>query len=448
MNVKMYVTDEKHEFRQMRPFYNTVPVAAATNVEAAKTPSVENFTGFGVALTGGSMYELSKMDKDERAAFLKDIYSEEGLNLSVGRITIASSDYSADVYSYCDEADENLGAFSVSRDEEYIIPMIKEILAVKPEISLFASPWSPPAWMKTGNNMCGGFMREKYVKTYAEYIVKFIKEYAKHNILVGAVTPQNEPEAMQGGTMPACLWHPDIEAKFILALSEKLKKENLSTKIWMHDHNYGNWERVLYQLEEYPDLPDAVDSVAFHYYEGSADMTKHITEKFPKISWQFTEGGPRLYDNYATDWCKWGTVMSTALANGAESFTGWNLLLDEYGNPNVGVFGCGGLVTKSAESGELVYSGQYKAFRHFSRLIKKGAKIYPVFTDKREPGLFSYPNRSMPVEGVFAENEDGSRVLQLVNGAGSKKQIQFFMDGKWWYTVLSPNSVASFVFEK
>jgi glucosylceramidase len=110
--------------------------------------------------------------------------------------------------------------------------MIKEILAINPELYLFASPWSPPYWMKTGGSMCGGYMREQYLDCYADYLIKFIKAYAAHGIKVSALTPQNEPDTRQYGKMAACVWHPELEARFIGILRERLVKNGLEVMIW------------------------------------------------------------------------------------------------------------------------------------------------------------------------------------------------------------------------
>ncbi len=137
-------------------------------------------------------YLLNQMDKEERTTLLKDLYTKEGANLSIGRLTIGSCDYSAELYSYDDVPfDTELKHFSIERDEKYIIPMIKEILAIKPDLYLFASPWSPPGWPNIGPNPCGGFVTRhsvtgelnfsgqyKAIKNIAKYISPKSKIYA------------------------------------------------------------------------------------------------------------------------------------------------------------------------------------------------------------------------------------------------------------------------------
>lgn len=190
------------------------------------------------------------MSEENRDKLLCDIYGIDGLNLSVGRLSIGSSDYSADVYSYCDkENDIELESFSIERDKEYIIPMIKEILKHNPNMKLFASPWSPPGWMKTEGSMCGGYMKWEYIDCYADYIIKYLQAYKEEGIEISAITPQNEPETQQVGHMPACIWHPDFEVKFVEVLRKKMTALGMDTEIWLFDHNFSNWILCLLSLK-------------------------------------------------------------------------------------------------------------------------------------------------------------------------------------------------------
>ncbi len=448
MKATKYVTTKDCFFKkdELRP--TDVDVVGAMRVVTEAVPLKDTFRGFGVAITGSSCYELNTMPEDKRRQFIKDIYGKDGLGLSIGRISIGSSDYSAELYSYDDVIDDReLKHFSVKKDEEYIIPMIKEILAENPDIMLYASPWSPPGWMKTGASMCGGYMRDEYIECYARYILKFLKEYEKHGINISAITPQNEPETTQQGKMPACVWHPDTEAKFILELRQKLIEDMRDTEIWMNDHSFEEWHRILWMLKEYPELIDESMSIAMHYYEGRIETVKLIQREYPDIKMHFTEGGPRLYDNYATDWCKWSIMMSKTLNNGLISFTGWNLMLDEYGGPNIGPFFCGGLATLNSQTGDITYSGQYRALSHFSKFIKTGAAVYPSHVEFCQQKMFTYPNISIPIESCVVKNTDGSVVLQLINGNAEKAQIRYFYGNKWWYIELLPDSVCTVVFD-
>ncbi len=408
-----------------------------------------DFNGFGVAITGSSCYELSLMEPKERTELLKKVYSKDGIGLTVGRLSIGSSDYSAELYSYDDVPfDTELKHFSIERDERYIIPMIKEILAINPDLYLFASPWSPPGWMKTEGMMCGGYMREAFVDCYADYIIKFIKAYESHGIKISAITPQNEPNTQQQGRMPACIWHPEIEAKFVKILRKKLDDNGMDVKIWLFDHSFYGTTRVLWQLDNTEGLAECCDSVAFHYYASCVEETQAITERYPDLKLQFTEGGPRLTDHYDTDWCKWGIMIAESLAGGYNSFTGWNLMLNEMGGPNIGPFWCGGLITRNSISGELSFSGQYKAFAHIAPYINKNSEIRPLTVGKYfgQP-IHQYPKRNEAPVGFVIDNHDGKTVAVVINPNSEKYQTQLVLGSAMWYAELMPESISTLVIE-
>ena len=450
MPAKIRFTDKNHSLSEREIFASQyVPGAVRLRISDHR---YSGFLGFGVAITPSSCYELSLMNPLERKNILRYIYSKDGLGLSVGRICVGSSDYSTEIYSYDDHPfDTTLEQFSVKRDEKYIIPMIKEILEINPDIYLFAFPWSPPGWMKTGGSMCGGYMREQYVDCYTDYMIKFIKAYAEYGIKISAITPQNETNTQQNGKMPACIWHPEIEARFIQILRQKLQAEALDVKIWMFDHSFSDTQRVLWSLKNCEGLSKACDGVAFHYYDGAIEQTKVVQEAFPNMELHFTEGGPRLTDHYDTDWCKWGLMIIKALRAGYRSFTGWNLMLDETGGPNVGPFlrTCGGLITRDSTNGELTYSGQYKAFSHIVPYITPCSQIYPISTsDAYNLNMSNYPKYPREIEGVMIDNQDGKKTVVLVNPNDYGLQTQIEINGKLWYAELYADSIFTITIEE
>jgi glucosylceramidase len=140
-------------------------------------------------------------------------------------------------------------------------------------------------------------------------------------------------------------------------------------------------------------------------------------------------------------------MMSKTLNSRYSSFTGWNLMLDETGGPNIGPFFCGGLVTRNRLSGELSYSGQYKALKHFAKYVKPDSQISAITFDKNGYGMFAFPKDQKALCGTLVENSDGSAALMLVNTNPEKAQVQYFCDGKWWYIELLPDTLATVTFE-
>lgn len=442
MKIKAFSTDNYGICRARDVYTTKEEPRGSLTVRVSNETVHDGFQGFGVAVTGSSCYLLYKMDEAKRKAILSDLYGEDGLGFSVARVSIAASDYSTEIYSY----EDGEGNFTIEKDEEFVIPVLQEIAKDYPEVSFFASPWSPPGRMKTGGSMCGGFMRESFIDQYVDYILNFIRAYKEKGIDITAITPQNEPETDQGGKMPACYWSPETEAKFAIALRKRAQEENIPLGIWLCDHNFALWKRVLWQLKEFPELLESIDGAAFHYYDGGVDLVENIRAEYPGMNFHFTEGGPRLFDNYATDHCKWGMMMSNALNHGCKSFTGWNLMLDETGSPNVGPFFCGGLLTEHSVSKEISYSGQYRAFQHFSPYIKRGARILRVDVAGEDKGLFSYPNRKPSIDVCAACNEDGSIVLQIVNpDASERRQLAIYFNGEVIYFDAFPNSVNTLI---
>lgn len=451
MKAKQILTCKEHSFA-VREVFPTLPNPVLPALEAGET--VKDHLGFGVAITPSSCYVLSQMEPAERRALLKRIYTHEGTNLSIGRLCIGACDYSPEIYSYDDVAgDTALEHFSIERDERYVIPMIKEILSIRPDLFLFASPWSPPAWMKTGESFLGGYMRECYLECYAEYFVKFIRAYAAHGIKISAVTIQNEPETQQQGLMPSCIWHPETEAKFACALRRHFDTAGIDTRIWLFDHSFRGAERVRWQLAHCEGVKDACAGLAFHYYDGAIEETACLKSNYPSLPLHFTEAGPRLTQHYESDHCKWALMIARAFKMGYRSFTGWNLLLDEFGGPCVGLYSgiCGGLVTRDSRDGALSYSGQYAALRHIAPYITESAQVrYLRSVPAYGTCMSLYPasDEIRAIEGIEIENSDGRHIAVVINPNVSHMQAHVMLGGTRYYLDLPAESVSTVIAEE
>ena len=252
-------------------------------------------------------------------------------------------------------------------------------------------------------------MRQRYFAPYAQYFVKFLQAYASEGVPVQAITVQNEVDTDQDGRMPACSWPQEYEMGFVKNfLGPAFAKNGLSTKIWILDHNYNLWGRAVAELDD-PDVRKYCNDVAFHGYVGTADQMSKFHDAYPDAHLYWTEGGPDYTQpDYATDWANWGQTFTQALRNWCQSITGWNLALDEKGRPNIGPFPCGGMVTIHSETKEITRSGQYWAFAHFSRAMRRGARRI---------------NSSSTIAGVdhiAVENPDGKKVVVLSNTGEAK----------------------------
>lgn len=209
--------------------------------------------------------------------------------------------------------------------------------------------------------------------------------------------------------MPACLWGQEYEIEFVRDhLGPLLESSGQATKIWILDHNYNLWGRVVDSLED-EKLCRYVNAVAWHGYVGTPDMMSKVQDAYPEIEMHLTEGGPDYTDpNYRTDWCKWGATFSDVLNNWCRSITSWNLALDEHGRPNIGPFPCGGVVTINSQTREITRSGQYWAFAHYSRVIRRGAR------------RFDSQSTLADLKHVALENPDGQQVLVVTNPGAAR----------------------------
>jgi len=396
--------------------------------------------GFGASMTDASCYLIHKLPAEKRTALLKDLFAPDKLALSIIRLNVGASDYATKAYNYDDvPEDTDLKHFSIAHDEKWIIPCVQEALKVDPGLFLFSSPWSPPGWMKTTNSMCGGYMREKYLPVFADYLVKYLQEYRKRGIAIQALTMQNEADAEQLGTMPQSLLHPDFEMELLgHLLPPRLATAGLDTQLWLYDHNYSGFLRVLYMLSD-PEVRKHTGAVAFHPYKGKPEMMRVVREQYPDLPFQLTEKGPNLRkDSPESTILWWHQTISRALNNGCSSFVGWNYALDENGTPELGPFDCAGLVEIHSRTQEITPSAQYHAFRHYAPFIRRGARVLEV------PQNFPAANE---IDVLFVRNPDGSLIVVAGNTGEFRKpgNIQLKYQGKFLKVQLPKRSLTTLV---
>lgn len=392
----------------------------------------QEMLGFGAAFTDAACYTFNRLPAAARDQLFHELFHPSEMGLNVCRTCIGSSDYSTEVFSY-DEGgpDLEMKRFSIAHDQAYVLPMLREARKANPDLFLFSSPWSPPGWMKAGGSMLGGSMRQRYFAPYAQYFLKFLQAYAAEGVPVQAVTVQNEVDTDQDGRMPACSWPQEYEIGFVKNhLGPIFQQNGISTKIWILDHNYNLWGRAIAELDDL-DLRKFCNSVAFHGYVGTPEMMSKVHEAHPNANLYWTEGGPDYTaPDYATDWTNWGKIFTQTIRNWCQSITGWNLALDEKGRPNIGPFSCGGLVTIHSQTREITRSGQYWAFAHFSRNIRRGAMR--IESSSKVTGI----------DQVAFENPDGQKVLVATN-SGDAKTVTLKQANKIAEVAIAPNSVVT-----
>lgn len=294
----------------------------------------QEFLGFGGAFTDSSGCALQSVSKKLQEKIMDDYFSKEGLNYSFGRLPIASCDFSVNSYSYSHEKD--LSDFSIQRDLKYIIPMIKSAQKRNSQIKFLASPWSPPTFMKSNHRLeLGGKLLPEYQKTWADYLVKYVKEYQKQGIPIHYMTIQNEPNATQ--IWESCTYTAEEEASLLKNyLFPIFQKNHLSTKFFIWDHNKQNlWNRT-YDILIQNGALDSVAGIAFHWYSGSYFENIALVHQFFPEKLLFHTEGCTGYSNFQSkdelfNAEMYAKEMIGDLNHGTNAFIDWNLILDNHG---------------------------------------------------------------------------------------------------------------------
>lgn len=393
----------------------------------------QSILGFGGCFSDASCYVINQLQPSAREEFLHDLFHPSELALSVNRTCIGAADSAAKLYSYddSDEPDPDLKKFSIDYDRAYILPLLRRVRALNPDTFFFSSPWSPPGWMKWNKSMLGGAMSRQYMDAYANYFLKFLQAYAAAGVPIQAITTQNEIDTDQHGKMPACTWSQENETEFITDyLGPLFQKTGTSTKIWILDHNFVYWGRVVAQLDN-PEFRQYVNSVAFHGYTGTPEMMSRVHDAHSDSELFFTEGSTDFNDpHYQDDWAKWAATYSAVLGNWCRAAVAWNIATDEQGKPNIGPYPCGGIVIINPHTQEVIRSGQYWALAHFSRTIQRDAR--------RIESQSGSPNLSH----LAVENPNGQKVLILTN-TGSARTVQIMQAATSAKISLPENSITT-----
>src|SRR5208282_2560349 len=253
----------------------------------------QTMDGFGFALTGGSAQLLMRMGAAPRAALLKELFTtdSDGIGVSYLRLSIGASDMNERVFSYDDlppgETDVEMAKFDLGPDRADVIPVLKEILAIRPEIKILGSPWSPPAWMKTNNDVKDGHLKPEFYGAFAKYFVKYIEAMRAEGIAIDAITIENEP--LNPKNTPSMAMFAQEQDTFVAKdLGPAFEKAGIRAKILLYDHNPDVLSYALSILGD-PAASKYVDGTAFHLYGGEATLLAQVHDAFPKKNLYLTE---------------------------------------------------------------------------------------------------------------------------------------------------------------
>lgn len=419
------------------------------NLSISSDKTLQDITGFGGTFNELGWEALQYITPEERDDVMKSLYSKDGCNFNLARTPVAASDYAFAYYSYCDIKDDyNMRNFSISRDRYILIPYIKEALKLRPDLRIWASPWTPPAWMKInehyslrslgttngeGHNRLDpkrathihttGFnMQVGYLQAYALYFSKYIQEYKNNGVNIEMIMPQNEI-AWQPA-WPSCTWRPEDLAIFVGDyLGPQFEKDGLDTQIWLGTINYGN--------------PDYVRSFFKHKSVG-----KYV--KGIGIQWSGKQALPKLYKEFGDKYrfmqteneCgdgenNWGSLehsweaMVHCFNNGVNSYMYWNMVLDETGK-SAWEWPQNSLVIIDRNKRTIRYTDEYYLMKHFSHYVEPGSKLIDTNGEKN----------------VLAfKNPDGETIVVVYNPDNEDKQFVMSIDGKQYCFNMKAKSI-------
>ena len=398
----------------------------------------QDVDGFGFTLTGGSVQAITMLDAPKRRALLQELFgkNENSIGISYLRLSIGASDLNEFPFTYDDlplgQTDIELQQFSLSPDKATVIPMVKEILAINPEIKLLATPWSAPTWMKTNNAFIGGSLKTEYYEAYANYFVKYIQKMQEEGITITAITPQNEP--LHPGNNPSMYMTALEQADFIKNhLGPAFAKANLKTKIIIYDHNCNKPEYPLTILNDVG-ANLYVDGSAFHLYEGDSSALSSVHDAYPNKNVYFTEQYTGISGTFEGD-LKWHlkNVIIGSMRNWSKTAFEWNLANDANFRPYTpgGCSTCKGALTIN-DSENFQRNVGYYIIAHASKFVPSGS--VRIASEQHKD-----------LNTVAFKTPQGDKVLIVENDGGVAQLFNIKNKGKWVTVALESGAVATFV---
>ncbi|MBO5982484.1 MAG: hypothetical protein J6Q06_01230 [Clostridia bacterium] len=427
--------------------YNT---AVYVDLEDTK----QNFYGYGASLTHSSAYLLMQEGaEDVRKEMLNELFGPEGARFNFVRVPIGASDYIEEdkFFTCCDlapgEEDPGLLSFNLDHDQN-LIAVLKEIVAINPNINIIAVPWSAPAWMKTTGNLLGGSLEEKYESVFADYLVKFVKEYKKHGINITHLSLVNEP-------FVPILKYPTMQmdgvqaASIVKHLGPKLEKLDHKVKILGWDHNVNNIGDYLYELYDDEEAGKYVAGAAFHGYAG--DYTDVFTEEGLNLLEIYTVKEVYLSDitehSGSKDFARYigyaAQQVSVAPLNlGSNGAMFWNYVLRSDGTPTHNSSICYGVMDMDYIDGEYIYdkNSAYYAMAHVSKFA------YEV-NGQAPKALYTESSNDAMIIACALYRADGAIIITACNVNDSLSETVDIVIGEKSITyTVQPQSIVTFVY--
>jgi glucosylceramidase len=452
-HVTVYTTAENTDLRLTKTSDSSAfyPVGQPPETQVCiivdPTHHFQTLLGIGGALTDASAETFAKLPAAAQKQLLTAYYDPvNGIGYTLGRTNIQSCDFSSGSYTYVSDGDKDLKSFSIDHDRKYRIPFIHQVIAAAGgKLTLYVSPWSPPAWMKDNHDMLhGGKLLPEFRQPWANFYVRFINAYEKEGIPVWGLTLQNEPLAKQ--TWESCNYTAEEERDFIKQyLGPTLKTQGLGDKkLIAWDHNRDFVYQTSSTVLNDPEAAKYIWGIGFHWYEtwtGSSMMfnnVKMVNETFPETNLIFTEGCAERFDLARLKVWSLGETYGHSMINdfndGTVGWTDWNILLDEQGGPNHAGNFCFAPVHADTKKGELIFTNSFYYIGHFSKFIRPGARR-----------INSSSNRDNLQTTAF-QNADGKIAVVVMNQTEKSISYLLWMNGKAAKMESLPHSISTLVF--
>ncbi|OUM86985.1 MAG: glycosyl hydrolase [Bacillus thermozeamaize] len=385
--------------------------------------------GFGGCFNELGYVALGRLSEAEKTNVLDALFDPDGeLKFSICRMPIGASDYALEWYSLNEtDGDVAMEHFSIERDRKYLIPYIKEALKRNPELKIFASPWSPPTWMKYPKAYNYGTLRweKEILQAYALYFVKFVQAYREEGITIHQIHVQNEVVADQ--KFPSCVWTGEQLRDFIRDyLGPAFERHGLETEIWLGTINAPEpWDVYTKKIStDYDAYANTVlsDPEAYKYIKGVGYQwagkyaIQRTVASYPELRYMQTENecgdgnNTWEYAQYVFN------LFQHYFFNGVNSYVYWNMVLEPKGRSTWG-WEQNSMITADPASGRAIYNPEYYVMKHFSHFVVPGSVRLGL--KGRWTGnavAFAAPNGDRVV--VIANPFKDARTLCLSDGSG------------------------------
>lgn len=407
-------------------------------IEVYDSQVFQTVDGFGYSLTGGSAEVINSLSTPKKTLLLQELFGNQSTSISVSylRISLGASDLNATPFSYDDmpvgQTDVNLNQFSLNPDMTHLIPLLKEIILINPQIKIMASPWSPPTWMKDNGSFVGGSLKPEYYGVYAQYFVKYIQQMQAQGITIDAITPQNEP--LHPGNNPSMLMSAVQQADFVKNhLGPAFQTTGITTKIVIYDHNCDKPEYPISVLNDAVAKP-FIDGSAFHLYAGDISALSTVHNAHPTKNLYFTEQYTASTGQFGGD-LTWHikNVIIGSMRNWSKNALEWNLANNVNFGPHTdgGCTTCKGAITVNS-SENYTRNVSYYIIAHASKFVPAGS-------------VRIASNISGNISTVAFKTPAGKKVLIAVNTGAVSEIFNIKFNDKWTTTSLQAGDVGTYI---